>query len=136
MTFFSHENDEISFEINYWKITDDWASIKYPFLFRYADGFTPKYEVFFTACIPARLNDKDRLEDMNHILESVDGIHLDTISIESSYRKTQEGKHDATWPKTQPQYLNLLFRLYFCWAPNIFFWFQSQNWRWNWSYSA
>ena len=61
---------------------------------RYADGFTPKYEVYFTACIPARLNDKDRLEDMNHILENVDGIHLDTISIESSYRKTQEGKHD------------------------------------------
>ena len=63
-------------------------------LLRYADGFTPKYEVYFTACIPARLNDKDRLEDMNHILENVDGIHLDTISIESSYRKTQEGKHD------------------------------------------
>ena len=62
--------------------------------FRYADGFTPKYEVYFTACIPARLNDKDRLEDMNHILKNVDGIHLDTISIESSYRKTQEGKHD------------------------------------------
>ena len=63
-------------------------------LLRYADGFTPKYEVYFTACIPARLNDKDRLKDMNHILENVDGIHLDTISIESSYRKTQEGKHD------------------------------------------
>ena len=27
---------------------------------------------------------------MNLILENVDGIHLETISIESSYRKTQE----------------------------------------------
>lgn len=57
---------------------------------RYADGFNPKYEVYFTACIPARLNDKDRSGDMIHILENVDGIHLETISIESSYRKTQE----------------------------------------------
>ena len=57
--------------------------------------------MYFTACIPARLNDKDRLDDMNQILENVDGIHLDTISIESSYRKTQEGKHESS--KNQPQ---------------------------------
>ena len=43
------------------------------------------------ACIGARLNDFDRIDDLKIVFAAIDGFHPDSIVVETSLRKTSGG---------------------------------------------